>query len=197
MRRFSVTRKYFHTNARDDYSTDGAVNNVSCRETNIEATFRNAKQMKPVQRKLFARVAESTKKERKMLREFYQGKCQMCNTRIIGYDRNPHFIAKNIISTQDLPIAIRQTTSLAWNSLCLCPNCATKYVVCSRDLNGLYEQIIQNEVIEGDTTPIILTIELDGKPQEIHYIPKHFFALKKGMQLVDEEWRESVLPDSE
>lgn len=174
-------------NEGDDFSTDGAVNNVSRRETNIEMTFRNAKQMKPIQRKLFARVAESTKEERKMLRNWYQGKCQMCNNSIVQYNRLPYFIATNIISTRDLSTSIRQTTSLAWNSLCLCPNCAAKYRVCSRDLNGLYEQIMQNEVIEGDAERIVLTIELDGKPQEIRYKPKHFLALKKVIQLIDEE----------
>ena len=111
----------------------------------------------------------------------------MCNTVIIGYNQSPHFIAKNIISTQHLSASIRQTTSLAWNSLCLCPNCAAKYDVCSRDLNGLYEQIMQTEVIEGDPERIVLSIELAGKRQEIRYIPKHFLALKKVMELIEKE----------
>lgn len=180
-------RSASNVNAGDDFSTDGAVNNVSRRETNVEATFRNAKQMKPAQRKLFGRVVESTKEERNLLRNWYQGKCQMCNTIIIGYNQAPHFIAKNIINTQHLSASIRQTTHLAWNSLCLCPNCAAKYDVCSRDLNGLFEQIMQTEIIEGDPERIVLSIELDGKRQDIRYIPKHFLALKKVMQLIDDE----------
>lgn len=179
-----------NVNAGDDFSTDGAVNNVSRRETNVEATFRNAKQMKPAQRKLFGRIMESTKEERGLLRNWYQGKCQMCNTVIISYNQTPHFIAKNIINTQQLSSAIRQTTHLAWNSLCLCPNCAAKYDVCSRDLNGLFEQIMQTEIIEGNPERIVLSIELDGKRQEIRYIPKHFLALKKVIQLIDEEIKE-------
>ena len=176
-----------NVNSGDDFSTDGAVYNVSRRETNIEATFRNAKQMNQSQRKLFGRITESSKEERNLLRNWYQGKCQMCNTVIIGYNQSPHFIAKNIISTQHLSASIRQTTSLAWNSLCLCPNCAAKYDVCSRDLNGLYEQIMQTEVIEGDPERIVLSIELAGKRQEIRYIPKHFLALKKVMELIEKE----------
>lgn len=183
-------RSVSNVNAGDDFSPDGAVNNVSRRETNIEATFRKAKQMKPAQRKLFGRVMESTKEERGLLRNWYQGKCQMCNTVIVGYNQAPHFIAKNIINTQHLSSAIRQTTHLAWNSLCLCPNCAAKYDVCSRDLNGLFEQIMQTEIIEGDPERIVLSIELDGKRQEIRYIPKHFLALKKVMQLIDDETKE-------
>ena len=183
-------RSTSNVNAGDDFSTDGAVNNVSRRETNVEATFRNAKQMKPAQRKLFGRVVESTKEERGLLRNWYQGKCQMCNTVIIGYNQAPHFIAKNVINTQHLSASIRQTTHLAWNSLCLCPNCAAKYDVCSRDLNGLFEQIMQTEIIEGDPERIVLSIELDGKRQDIRYVPKHFLALKKVMQLIDDETKE-------
>lgn len=177
-------------NGGDDFSTDGAVNNVSRRETNIESTFRNARQMNPAQRQLFARVVESTEEERNQLRYWYQGACQMCGTAIIKYNQTPHFIAKNVINTQHLSASIRQTTSLAWNSLCLCPNCAAKYEVCSRDLNGLFEQIMQAEIIEGDSERIVLFIELDGKRQEIRYIPKHFLALKKVIQLIDDESKE-------
>ena len=183
-------RSTSNVNSGDDFSTDGAVNNVSRRETNVEATFRNAKQMKPSQRKLFGRVVESTKEERSLLRNWYQGKCQMCNTVIIGYNQSPHFIAKNVINTQHLSASNRQTTHLAWNSLCLCPNCAAKYDVCSRDLNGLFEQIMQTEIIEGDPERIALSIELDGKRQEIRYVAKHFLALKKVMQLIDDETKE-------
>ena len=34
---------------------------------------------------------------------------------------------------------------------------------------------------------IVLTIELDGKIQEIHYTSEHFLALKKSLQLIDIE----------
>ena len=175
-------------NAGDDFSSGGAVSNISKREINIEATFCNSRQMKLPQKKLFGRISESTKEEKNLLKNWYYGKCQMCDTKITGYNLVPHFVAKNIINTQHLSTDIRQTTNLAWNSLCLCPNCAAKYDVCSRDLNGLYEQIINQEVIEGDDDPIILTITLDNKIQQIHYVPKHFLALKKVLQLIDKEF---------
>lgn len=183
-------RSVLNVNAGDNFSTDGAVNNVARRERNIEATFHNATQMEPAHRKLFGKIEESTKEERNLLRNWYQGYCQMCNTVIIRHDQKPHFVAMNIINTQHLSNAIRQTTNLAWNSLCLCPNCAAKYRVCSRDLNGLYKQIMQTEVIEGDPERIVLSIELDGKRQDIRYIPKHFLALKKVMQLIDDATKE-------
>lgn len=160
------------------------------KETDIEITFRNAKNMNPVQRQLFGRIMESTKEERKRLINWYHGKCQMCDTVIIGYNQTPHFFAKNIISTRNLSNSVRHTTKLAWNSLCLCPNCATKYDVCSRDLNGLFEQIMQTEIVEGSPEKITLSIELDERRQLIRYVPEHFFALKKAMQLIDEEINE-------
>jgi hypothetical protein len=46
---------------------------------------------------------------------------------------------------------------------------------------------MQTEVIEGDVEHIALTIVLDDRPQEIRYTPEHFLALKKVMQLIDEE----------
>jgi len=174
-------------NAGDDFSSDGSVGNVKRRERNIEASFRDAKSMQPYERKLFARTIESTTEERRFLNNWYQGKCQMCNTRILSYNQSPFFIAKNIIDTRHLSDSIRNTTNLAWNSWCLCPNCAAKYDVCSRDINGLYEQIIQKQVVEGDSESIVLTIELDGKQQEIRYVPKHFLALKKVFELIDKE----------
>lgn len=174
-------------NANDDFLTDGAVDNISQRGTNVEATFRNAKQMKSDHRKLFGRVVESTKEEKDRLLNWYHGKCQMCNTVILDYKRAPHFVAKNVINTQHLSTSIRQTMKLAWNSLCLCPNCAAKYNVCSRDLNGLFEQIMQTEIIEGNSERIVLSIELDEQPQDIRYTPEHFLTLKKAMQLIDEE----------
>ena len=178
-------RSVSSANAANVFSNDGVVNNVSRKEINIEATFRNAKRMGPAQRRLFGHTVESTKEERNLLRSWYHGKCQMCNTVIIGYNQAPYFVAKNIINTQHLTDSIRQTTPLAWNSLCLCPNCAAKYDVCSRDLNGLFEQIMTTEVIEGSAERIVLTIELAGRLQKIHYAPEHFLALKKVMQLID------------
>jgi hypothetical protein len=180
----------------DDFSSDGRVNNLTRRENNIEATFRNAEQMKPKERKIFSRVSESNKKEKDTLYNWYHGTCQMCGITIIKYNQKPHFVAKNIINTQDLSASIRQTELLAWNSLCLCPNCAAKYTYCSRDLNGLLEQISENEVIEGDSEEIVLTIELGENKQDIRYVPAHFLHLKKAIELIDEEFESKATDES-
>ncbi len=169
----------------DDFSSDGAVNNVSKRSDNIELTFKNTLKMKPRDRKIFSKVSESSKEERSVLKSWYQGKCQMCNTSIVGHNGLPYFVAKNIINTQDISDFIKPSISLGWNSLCLCPNCAAKYTVCSRDISGLLQQIIDAKVIEGNAERIILTIELDDNHQKIYYVPKHFLALQKIFELLE------------
>ena len=68
-----------------------------------------------------------------------------------------------------------------------CPNCAAKYDVCNKDLGGLYDQIMQQVTSASVDGFIVLTIELDGKIQEIHYTSEHFLALKKSLQLIDIE----------
>ena len=154
-------------------------------EADVELTFKNAKKMRPSTKRLFGRIENSTKEEKALLLTWYQGKCQMCDNSIISYTGIPHFVARNIINTQHLTIAVRQTTDLAWNSLCLCPNCAAKYSVCSRDISGLYHQILETKIPSSKSTTIVLTIELDGKIQEIKYSAEHFAALKKAIKLID------------
>ena len=155
-------------------------------ETNVEETFKNAKKMKPSTKKLFSKIESSSKEEKSLLQKWYQGHCQMCDTSIIGHSGNPHFVARNVINTQHLAVEIRKTTDLAWNSLCLCPNCAAKYNVCTRDISNLYKQILTKRIPKDDTVPMILTIELDGKSQEIRYALDHFLALRKAFKLIDE-----------
>ena len=153
---------------------------------NIESAFKNAKKMRPSIKKLFSKVNNSSKKEKAFLMKWYNGICQMCHSSIIGYNSKPHFVARNVINTQHLPVEARNTTELAWNSLCLCPNCAAKYIVCSKDISDLYEQILNIEIDENDTKQIVLTIELDGKEQPIIYVYEHFKALKEAIKIIDD-----------
>ena len=86
------------------------------------------------------------------------------------------------MSTKNFSSDIQRTMSTAWNSLCLCPNCAAKYDVCSRNMSGVYEQIISRTVVEGDDDDIIVSFELDGKEQKIKFCAKHFLALQVGVR---------------
>ncbi|MBQ5989839.1 MAG: hypothetical protein IJL67_10125 [Oscillospiraceae bacterium] len=48
------------------------------------------------------------------------------------------------------------------------------------------EQIRKQEIYNGDDERIIITMELAEERQEISFVPKHFLALQKGLQLLDE-----------
>ena len=48
------------------------------------------------------------------------------------------------------------------------------------------EQIREKEVYNGDDEKIIISMELAEEKQEIYFVPKHFLALQKGLQLLDE-----------
>lgn len=135
--------------------------------------------------KLYGKIAESNKEERKQLLWWYHGACQMCGTSIKKYNQQPHFVARNIIYTRDLSIPLRQTTYLAWNSLSLCPNCAAKYRYCSKNLDNLYKQITTRRVANG-AKEIVLEIEINGQVQKIHYTPEHFKILQKAVWAIDE-----------
>ena len=156
------------------------------KEVDVGKTFKNAKKMKPIPGEIFSRIKECTKEERKKLEMWYHGECQMCGMKINKYDGQPYFVAKNIISMHQFPDEIRATNVLAWNSLCLCPNCAVRYGVCSRDLNGLYEQILDHIVLAEDKR-VFLTIELENRKQKIQYTKEHFLILKKAIQIIDKE----------
>jgi len=164
------------------------LNSVQQATDGLEKTFNNADKMRPIERELFGRITESSKEERGLLQKWYHGQCQMCGTTIIGFNGSVHFYARNVINTQNLTANVRSTIKHGWNSLCLCPNCAMKYKVCSRDLNGFYNQILETET--DDKSEIVLTIILNEHEQKIHYIPEHFSLLKKALELIDDSIEE-------
>lgn len=148
----------------------------------IRQTFIN--KQKPV-REIFSRFKTSTKEEKQRLESWYSGRCQMCGTIIKSYDHKNHFVARNVIYTQDLPSDMRRAMNTAWNSLCLCPNCAMRYQVCSKDISDLYDQIMEENINIGNNK-VELYIQLDGKEQKITYCIEHFLFLKRGLQVLDE-----------
>lgn len=187
-------RKQTYDNTdEDDFSSDGVVGNKIRRERSIISSFQDLENRPSPERRIFSQISDSNAGEKQMLYAWYNGKCQMCETQIRKYDGHYHFIARNIIHTKDLPDNIRNTSDICWNSLCLCPNCAARYEYCSKSLSGLFDQILQIEVIERDRERIVLTIELDGSKQEIHYVPKHFLALQTVVKLIHNKSNDSDL----
>lgn len=170
---------------RDEISEsleDITVGNNSWKD--ISSTIKNANTNVQVM-KLYGKIAASNKEEKAQLWQWYHGVCQMCGTSIETYNKKRHFIAKNIIYTQDLSIPLRQTTYLAWNSLSLCPNCAAKYRYCSKNLDGLYKQITTRRIPNG-SEEIALEIKINNQVQKIHFAPEHFKILQKAVWAIDE-----------
>lgn len=145
----------------------------------IEKTMLNNEKMPRRIIKYFRSVDTSSKEEKVALIRWYNGKCQMCGTRIIKYDKTPYFEAKNIINTQDVSLKLAPSIPLGWNSVCLCPNCAAKYKVCTKDITTLYGQIMSRKVYENQESSVQLSIRLDGGTQYIKYAPEHFKVLQE------------------
>ena len=145
----------------------------------IENTITNKETIPYVRRRFFTQVIDSSRQEKSILQDWYHGICQMCGTKIIGYNGKAHFVAKNIINTQDISRVLSPSIPLGWNSLSLCPNCAAKYLVCSKDITSLYDQILNIKVNEKGEDVISLVIQLDENPQYIQYNKEHFLALQE------------------
>ncbi|MDD5805850.1 MAG: hypothetical protein PUD02_00695 [Eggerthellales bacterium] len=168
---------------REDF---GSVRNPERRAQKIDETISDLKSMPAKRRARFSVVTAADKKEKETLKEWYRGRCQICDTKIIRHDGEPHFEAINIINTADLPESMKNTAQLGWNSLSLCPNCAAKYRYCGKKLAGFAEQVEQIEVVPGDTESIPLDIELEGRTTTIRFNAKHFIALRQGLRHLDE-----------
>jgi len=171
----------------DHINDSNGVVSASDRQGEVIAqNLLNASKMSYHVREMVSRIKDSNKQEKNILRKWYDGKCQICGTTIIDAKQDSRFWAINVINTKDLPEQLNNTIKIGWNSLSLCPNCATKYKYCELDLSTFYDQIIENEVVEDDETKITIEIEMENKPQTIHYVPEHFFRLKKMIELIDQ-----------
>lgn len=125
---------------------------------------------------------ESNDKQRVFLNNEYDGHCQMCNKKIIKHNGENYFEAINIIKPSQLYDKYHGSFDLAWNSLCLCPNCAAEYNHCSKSMADLYEQVMANEVVAKSNKTIDIEIELPlNSIRQIHYSPRHFMALKEAL----------------
>ena len=164
----------------------GSVSNPERRAQSIAETIRDQKAMPVRRQRRFSYVYAANKAERQALLQWYSGTCQICGTAIPRSDGRWYFEAINIIDTRNLPDALRNTLGLAWNSLCLCPNCAAKYRYSAKKISGLIEQIESERIVAGDPEEKRLEIELAGRTVAISFVPKHLLALKEGIKTIDD-----------
>ena len=119
--------------------------------------------------------------ERVKLRERFCG-----SEGILTANGKRYFEAINIFSTENMDESILQTMHICgWNTLSLCPICATKYKYCQVNFSGIIEQI-ENKEITQETESVSLSIELQNKATTITFMPKHFLALQTAIKKIKE-----------
>lgn len=165
----------------------GAVRNLKHREKKLEENFQEGLEgQKTVAPRLRYTCSESNHEEKAFLRAQYFGKCQICGKQIIRYDGKPYFEACNILPTDSIPTAYKQSISEGWNSLCLCPNCAAEFRYGKKNLSELVRMIQTYNVEEEDENLIVCDIEMQGEKRSIKYTGKHFLALQKAIGFYDD-----------
>lgn len=148
----------------------GAVRNLKHREKKLEENFQEGLEgQKTVAPRLRYTCSESNHEEKAFLRAQYFGKCQICGKQIIRYDGKPYFEACNILPTDSIPTAYKQSISEGWNSLCLCPNCAAEFRYGKKNLSELVRMIQTYNVEEEDENLIVCDIEMQGEKRSIKY----------------------------
>lgn len=76
---------------------------------------------------------------------------------------------------------------MAWNSLCLCPNCATEYRYGNTSMQGFIEQVRAVEIIDKSQEPFEFVIRIQGEKTKISYSPKHVHNLQIALAFYDKQ----------
>ena len=163
---------------------DDSLGNVKKREKYIEETFEDAKKLTPIQRKIVSRYESSSKEEKHVLFEWYRGKCQICGTSIRDNKGQAHFMAINIFDSKQLPQEIDGSIDLGWNSLCVCPNCAMKYRVCSKEMTDFFKEVEQSKFRDREYGMRELPIKIANEDIKITYAPKHLLSLQTVLNIL-------------
>ncbi len=115
---------------------------------------------------------------KEFLKEQYNGRCQICNTRLDIGNGNPFFYLTHITEVKHE----RAYGDMVWNILCLCPNChALIKHGRNNDLSNI--QQIANQASDHEIAPepieerngdfYIVNIRLAGKERQLFYNPIH------------------------
>ncbi len=184
-----VLRGFTKTGGKKPASSESGnpdpVKNPEQRQKKLEEEFvRSLSSYKVPGSHLTYTYRENSNAEEKtfLANQYNGGHCQICDTAIIRKDGTIHFQAINIIKTGQLADEIHGTESMGWNSLCLCPNCAAKYLYGSKDLSDFARQVMETEVEPGLDQYLNIQVELQGQQQFIRYAPKHILALQTVLQ---------------
>lgn len=112
---------------------------------------------------------------REFLRVQYGGRCQICDFGFPKRDGNPYF--ETVWLTE---VGQGQWTDQPGNALCLCANCAAKFLHGSQSRDGWLETIrTWRTRKEGGKVDPALALGLCGQPCTIRYTEKHFMSLQE------------------
>ncbi|MCD7724576.1 MAG: hypothetical protein LUI12_03340 [Clostridiales bacterium] len=163
----------------DSYGYDKKPKNLDSRRIKLEKEFDDREQPETKIKNLkFDRIKPNSG-EKIFVQHEYSSHCQICSKEgILTAGGKRYFEAINIFNTGKLDEGSQINLQLGWNTLSLCPDCATKFKYSQITISELLEQAEQIDVnsISGAFAEISFTLE--NKPTIIRFTPKHLLALQ-------------------
>jgi predicted restriction endonuclease len=151
------------------------------RREKVQEDIQNSKDIEPQRSERFKRVP-TTKWEQKncearnFLKEWYDGKCQICNYSFTKRDGEPYFEGVYLVSR----------TRAAWidrpgNVLCLCANCSTKFMYGAVEANNISEQINGFKCVKegGTEKTAIIKLKLCSEDVKLIFTERHIVDLQE------------------
>jgi len=172
-----------HTEEKRSNSTRSITITPESITSAVEYAFDNIDKGYIAKNKIHSSISITSNNEKALLEEWYFGECQICGEKIISRKGKPYFITKDLISTKDLSNELIATIPLGWNAICLCPNCAAKFDVCTKNISNVESCVLTGDVNEEGV--IDVPIRLDGKEETITYNEAHLSAVQKAFELIN------------
>lgn len=167
----------FEVNKEENVDDYNSIHDPKLREMRLREEFENNEKKKRKSHRISVK-SYVNKDEKAFLNMEYQGHCQVCNEVIVDRHRKYIYSATNLIRTSKLKEDDRNSEHLAWNSLCLCPNCAAKFKYCDNNFEGFIDQVKYAEIEVDDNEEFYFDIQLAGEDRTLLYSPKHLQNLK-------------------
>ena len=176
----SRSNETFLEGVDSDYDPVAIVSNPERRKKKLQAELeegpRESRERVSVQRNV------PSTEEKIFLRNQYNGKCQICQTRIIRKDGAPYFEAINLLDTSVLQKKYLTGLDTGWNSLCLCPNCAASFKYGAVSWYDLPKKVLRMTINKSVRNYIAFPISIQGGKKKLHYSPVHLFSLQTALE---------------
>jgi hypothetical protein len=165
----------------------GPVRNPDLRRERINKEIEEARGREPAPDARFVRVERKIweskdRSPRTFLREEYQGRCQICDDTFLKRDGEPYFEGVYLVSRKTAKWSERPG-----NILCLCANCAAKFLHGSVEADeDVLEQIMTLKTLaEGGVLEPSIGIILCGEEARIRYSERHLIDLQETIKVAE------------